>query len=164
MSITIHSNGSKWLGEEPDTIKQLIDVLSDEASTLDPTFEDYGDFVYEEAGTLWVSGNFYNLSHVFNVSVPIEERELLDDLVAAVESHKQSDRYQQVLEAKIVDAGGNEFARVTAQSEVTQFLQSHRGGPYHLRAVKVGEKIDPYPGDCDREGDQLMGDIGCGQA
>ena len=93
-AVEIISNGSKWLGEKPDTVKQLIEVLGEEQWTLDPTFEAYGDFVFEEDGWLHVFGNFHNLSYVFNIRVPIKHRKQLDALVAAIEQHKASERYK----------------------------------------------------------------------
>lgn len=41
--LKIISNGSKWAGEQPDSIEQLIKVL--EQYPLDPTFEKYGNFI-----------------------------------------------------------------------------------------------------------------------
>jgi hypothetical protein len=41
--LLIISNGSKWAGEKPDTIDDLLNVLN--KYTLDPNFEKYGNFV-----------------------------------------------------------------------------------------------------------------------
>ena len=42
MNITV--NGSRWSGQQPDTIDSLISLLSREP--LDPRFEDCGNFCY----------------------------------------------------------------------------------------------------------------------
>jgi hypothetical protein len=48
MTLTIRSNGSKWYGEDPDPIEVLFDTLG--KHPLDPSFEDYGNFVFQEKG------------------------------------------------------------------------------------------------------------------
>ena len=68
MSTTIHSNGSHWAGEEPDTIMELLAVL--QAYTLEPMFERNGDFIIDSDPvlpfkTVRFFGNFRDLSHVF---------------------------------------------------------------------------------------------------
>lgn len=68
--------------------------------------------------------------------------------------------YRQVVEAKIVDAGDNEFATITTEKEILTFMQSHRGGPYYLVATKLGEKVDPSPGDWDQPADVETGNLG----
>lgn len=78
MTTTIRSNGSKWSGEEPDSIDALIELLGREA--LDRRFEsDLGagadafisvcqpDEKWDAPGTACFSGNFFNLSHVFDI-------------------------------------------------------------------------------------------------
>lgn len=106
-----NSNGSKWAGEEPDSIETLIAVLGREA--LDPTFEMYGDFAYEtpckaaydEKGKIidgpplfpehtgvWAFfGNFANLSHVFNIYT--NDPAVIEPLRAAIAKNKASDAY-----------------------------------------------------------------------
>jgi hypothetical protein len=65
----IISNGSKWLGEPPDTIETLLEVLG--KNTLDPKF---GTFVtYKHPGMLRVFGNFLTISHVFNILGTVDE-------------------------------------------------------------------------------------------
>ena len=80
MKTIIHSNGSKWNGQKPDTIDQLIEVLKTE--TIEEHFffkfkKRFGDGTFE-----WVVGcpidkigkneyrffgNFERLSHVFRI-------------------------------------------------------------------------------------------------
>lgn len=86
----IISNGSKWAGESPDTIEDLIEVLKSE--TLDPIFEEYGNFVnrtphwiHKEAqekykGCTQIFGNFFATSHVFNITTDDE------DLISTIEN------------------------------------------------------------------------------
>lgn len=75
---TIQSNGSKWAGEEPDSIEMLLDVLANHP--LDRTFEDerFGNFVIADpvnmrgenllpAGGVSFFGNFLTVSHVFSI-------------------------------------------------------------------------------------------------
>lgn len=76
MQTIIHSNGSKWLGEELDTIEQLIKVLDTHKLDLARfaafgfiTFQNSNGFsnrAYEEH-TVSISGNFSDISHVFHI-------------------------------------------------------------------------------------------------
>jgi len=105
MSITISSNGSKWAGQAPDTIDQLIEVLG--AETLNPEFEMFGNFSesssdYETAiYQCRMHGNFLNLSHVFNIDFtivhgePKEEWQALRRLSAAIRKNQESEEYIQ---------------------------------------------------------------------
>lgn len=76
----IHSNGSKWGGEQPDTIERLITVL--ESNTIEERFFT-SFFVPEKKGKKWYQlcpidksangnktiffGNFEEISHVFRI-------------------------------------------------------------------------------------------------
>jgi hypothetical protein len=89
----IISNGSKWAGQAPDTIDTLIDVLGRE--TLDPRFEDYGDFISTSESDptfVWVFGNFQTVSHVFNIS---GSREELVGVIQAIEANKETADYKE---------------------------------------------------------------------
>jgi len=100
--LQINSNGSKWNGQEPDTIEDLIKVLN--TYPLDPTFEDYGNFVNnspvwlkKEAtekyqGCSQISGNFSAVSHVFNIIT--DEPEVIQVLTEAVNKNKLTEEYQ----------------------------------------------------------------------
>jgi hypothetical protein len=61
---TIHANGSKWAGQAPDTIEELIEVMRTEP--LDPRFKPYAD--NEGQGVVRFLGNFLRVSHVFNIT------------------------------------------------------------------------------------------------
>ena len=92
MTTTIHSNGSKWAGEDPDTIEQLIAVLGREH--LDPKFELYGGFI--QRGESWPGvrffGNFENLSHVFRIDT--DDPQVIQVLTTAIEANVQTPAYQ----------------------------------------------------------------------
>ena len=76
---TIKSNGSRWAGQEPATVDELLDVLA--THPLDSTFEKYGNFITDcdgllnylgkpinyPAGSVKFWGNFRDLSHVFDI-------------------------------------------------------------------------------------------------
>lgn len=82
ISTVINSNGSKWSGQNPDSIETLLNVL--DSNALDPAFEEYGDF-YEMRPMLMGGsmsahkhhffGNFFDVSHVFNIDTD-------DDIIA----------------------------------------------------------------------------------
>jgi hypothetical protein len=89
----IISNGSKWAGEEPDSLETLLEVLRSE--TLDPRFEERGSFVTRtDSGRVRIFGNFLTVSHVFNIDGTEEE---LAQAIGAIEANKQSERYKRAL-------------------------------------------------------------------
>ena len=102
--IKIISNGSKFYGQEPDTIEILLDVLNKE--TLDPIFEKYGNFIQRKPnwlkketaekykGCAVISGNFVSLSHVFNIIT--DDEELIQKLEQAINNNKQTAEYQEL--------------------------------------------------------------------
>lgn len=105
------SNGSKWAGEQPDSIETLIEVLGREP--LDSRFEGYGDFAYQtpchadydDAGKIidgapmfpehervWAFfGNFANLSHVFDIVS--NDPAVIEPLRAAIAANRASAAY-----------------------------------------------------------------------
>lgn len=88
--IVIHSNGSKFYGEEPDSLAKLIEVLGE--ATLDPRFEEYGNFVIDDMpGPVRLFGNFHQLSHVFNIDGTPEE---LAEAIAAIRKNQATDAYR----------------------------------------------------------------------
>lgn len=91
MSTTINSNGSKWAGESPDSIETLLHVLATE--TLDPTFEDYGNFAINMGdGVVRFWGNFYTVSHVF--SIDTDDATMCATLTAAITANQATDAYK----------------------------------------------------------------------
>jgi len=104
----IASNGSKWAGESPDPIQRLIDTLSE--YHLDPTFEDYGNFVIDlDKPEEWDDpeqykkypnikrffGNFQTLSHVF--SIDTDSPTLIDKLTKAIRVNQNTARYEKAV-------------------------------------------------------------------
>lgn len=65
MRTAIWSNGSKWAGEEPDSLAVLEKMLK--RHTLDPCFEGFGNFAYQAKGIYRLLGNFRAVSHVFYI-------------------------------------------------------------------------------------------------
>ena len=89
----IISNGSKWAGEDPDSLETLIEVLRSE--TLDPRFEDHGTFVTRtNDGRAEIFGNFLTVSHVFQIEGTDAE---LAEAIDAIEANKRSETYQRAL-------------------------------------------------------------------
>lgn len=94
MTTTIHSNGSKWAGEAPDTLADLLKVLA--SHPLDRNFEQYGNFIYAGdpailSGTTRFWGNFFTISHVFNIDT--DEPEVIDALTRAIRANQQRQDY-----------------------------------------------------------------------
>lgn len=97
----ITSNGSKFAGEQPDSIEELIKVLRTEP--LDPVFEEYGNFVnrtphflHKEAqekynGCAQIFGNFAFYSHVFNILT--DDAELIDSLEKLIRENQETESY-----------------------------------------------------------------------
>lgn len=98
MTTTINSNGSKWYGQEPDTIEDLLQAL--EKYPLDRRFEAYGNFIMREpemvdgsrmTGLTRFWGNFYTASHVFCIDT--DEPEVIEKLTKAIRANQQRPDY-----------------------------------------------------------------------
>lgn len=93
MTTIIRSNGSKWAGQEPDTINDLLSLLSRE--TLDPTFEKYGGFIqvlYDRgASETNFFGNFANVSHVFDILT--DDEDIIQALRSAIRANQATAAY-----------------------------------------------------------------------
>jgi hypothetical protein len=101
--LEINSNGSKWAGQKPDTIEELLNVL--DKYTLDPTFEKYGNFINNNPiwvkpkakekykGCTQIFGNFITISHVFNITT--DEPDVIEAITAAVNRNKETTEYKQ---------------------------------------------------------------------
>lgn len=110
---TIISNGSKWAGEEPDTIDQLIEVLKVEV-LYDGFFfkkKEYWDKpegkkflwvvlcpIYKEDGLYHFFGNFERVSHVFNIHT--DEPEVITKLKVAIMANEGWKKYIKNLQVK----------------------------------------------------------------
>lgn len=85
-----------------DTKENILKDLAE--YTLDPIFEDYGNFVYnptwedEETaekykGLTYISGNFLTYSHAFRLLT--DDTELIDELTTAIRKNQQTEEYKQ---------------------------------------------------------------------
>lgn len=104
MSTIIHSNGSKWAGEEPDGIEVLMKRLAEE--TLDPRFEQYGNFMQNHSALQWLYGapewsclgmvrfwgNFLTYSHVFQIDT--DDEAVIHPLMAAIKANMATPAYR----------------------------------------------------------------------
>jgi hypothetical protein len=98
----IQSNGSKWMGETPDGVEKLLEVLSTE--TLDPEFEAYGNFIQAPEQIKFVKpypdfeglhnffGNFITVSHVFNIWT--NDPKIIKELSDAINKNKETLEYK----------------------------------------------------------------------
>lgn len=105
--LNIQSNGSKWAGQSPDSVEKLIEVLG--LHTLDPRFENYGNFITLDpvawdtlkplypAGTVNFFGNFRGVSHVF--SIVTDEPEIIDALTTAIRTNQATAEYRAIKSA-----------------------------------------------------------------
>jgi len=125
--IVIHSNGSKWRGEELDSIEKLLNVLEEYA--LDPSFEDYGNFIFDADRVVvrfW--GNFYELSHVF--SIDTDEDALITRLTTAIRANQRREPYQKArktwLQFKHGDILAKKLSKNMKDSFYEQFADPHR--------------------------------------
>ncbi len=101
--LIIKSNGSKWAGQQPDTIETLLNVL--QTYTLDPTFEKYGNFITDYNPIHWDDknkhlkgcmsffGNFRTLSHVFNIIT--DDRGIINQLTVAIRNNQETNEYKE---------------------------------------------------------------------
>lgn len=124
----ILSNGSKWAGQNPDSIDTLLGVLDTEM--LDPVFEQYHCYQphrYEPAlrsddsdinrwvGAASYFGNFRTVSHVFNIIT--FDQEVIDALNKAIRKNVESDEYQKAAYIKYADWF---YARLDGQLELME--------------------------------------------
>ena len=81
----IVSNGSKWAGEAPDSVEQLIDVLGHHK--LESLWKRNRGF-FEKIGDdeFRAFGNFTDLSHVFDIRGSLEE---LRPLARAIKQNRR---------------------------------------------------------------------------
>lgn len=92
MTTIIHSNGSKWAGQLPDSLPDLFAVLDQHA--LCRTFEAHGNFVIRDETapeTVHFFGNFANFSHVFRIQS--DDPETIAALTAAIRANQQRADY-----------------------------------------------------------------------
>lgn len=107
---TIHSNGSKWAGEQPDSIEKLIEVLK--TATIEERFFHKWEKKNHQAPSIWKNicpisinepsknegfygdpeghtiffGNFEEISHVFRIAT--NDKKLIKKLTKAIKANK----------------------------------------------------------------------------
>lgn len=91
-----------YIGQETIITRKLVTELIDNINhyTLDPTFEDYGNFFKpseKNADCIHFFGNFCDLSMVFNFEWPTQDP-LTRLFCTAIRSHQSSQRYRSALE------------------------------------------------------------------
>lgn len=118
MKTIIDSCGSKWKGDTPNTVAQLLALLAVEP--LDPQFEDFGNFIntnpmaardggygpdgkrlYIETGPCYPDmpgcvefwGNFYAVSHVFKIVST--DPAVIEQMTAAIRANQATPAYAQ---------------------------------------------------------------------
>lgn len=93
MTTTIHYNRAKYLFPGLESIDALLACM--ERYTLDPTFEDYGDFVFQgypvAPAHVRFSGNFHDASATF--SIETDDQDLIDSIIAAIKANKATQAY-----------------------------------------------------------------------
>ena len=78
----IISNGSKWMGEEPDTLEVL------HARLATNKLEDWSQWTYfPETKVHLFHGNFIDISHVF--AIETDDREIIEQLQTAIKLNFQ---------------------------------------------------------------------------
>jgi hypothetical protein len=108
----IISNGSKWAGEKPDSIKHLVKVLS--SHVIEDRFffkfkekHDKGKFEWvvlcpitkdKETGCYHFFGNFEDLSHVFNIKT--DDQKVIKMLKTAIMNNEGWKKYISILKEK----------------------------------------------------------------
>lgn len=93
MTTLVNGIGSKWAGDDPDTIEQLFDMLAREP--LDPKFEQYGNFMYLSEfnrGMVKFWGNFFAVSYHFDVET--DDQALIERFMDAISANQCSEPYR----------------------------------------------------------------------
>ena len=88
--VDIRYNGSRWYGQQPDTLEGLYEVLRTEP--LRPDYSNFSCEVDNHPGQVQFSGNFANVSHAFNIIT--DDSEVISTLSRLIEENRQSDEYR----------------------------------------------------------------------
>jgi hypothetical protein len=100
--VVINHNGSRWAGEEPADLAELLDLLA--TTPLRPDFEQYGNFITEQAisctddkplfapGFVKFWGNFFQLSHGFDIIT--NDPAAIAELTEAIRANQQTQAYK----------------------------------------------------------------------
>lgn len=120
--LRVISNGSRWMGEEPATVEELLEVMA--RTPLDPRFEDYGGFIgdtrgakpagynaagkrcYIDTGPIYPEhpqavrfwGNFFELSHVFEIDT--DDPETIEKITRAIRANQSTPAYKAARKAR----------------------------------------------------------------
>jgi len=132
--IDIRSNGSKWYGQLPDSIDILMETL--DKYTLDPTFEDFGNFIYpfipakgwnseneKYKGCTCISGNFLTYSHVF--SIITNDNETIEKLSSLIRNNQQREEYKETKNEIDVDKKLKMYAQEKFNNKTIDLKQLH---------------------------------------
>lgn len=108
--IIITQNGSRWMGEDPTDLAELLEMLA--SYTLCPSFEAYGNFITKRAisarddkplypaGYIKFWGNFHTVSHGFDVIT--NDPQAIAELTAAIRLNQATSAYADAKKAKTV--------------------------------------------------------------
>ncbi len=105
----IQSNGSKWYGQEPDTIDELLEVLKTETIEdrfFSKTYYSHHDKwltrcpISKEGDIYHFFGNFEQLSHVFNIRT--NDPVIIDKLKNAIMNNEGYKKHKVNLKEKKV--------------------------------------------------------------
>lgn len=90
MSTTIKNNGSRFRGQEPGTLEELLVVL--QVQPLDPRFEPYANFREEAQGQTVFWGNFFAVCHPFDIQT--DDPDVIEQLLSAIRANQERANYQ----------------------------------------------------------------------
>jgi hypothetical protein len=122
MTTKIVFNGSKWAGQEPDSVDVLIELLGREP--LEPRLALYGGFAERacgavtdayglKAGEAYVfAGNFRNVSHAFSIAT--DDPTMKDRLFRAIGENVDRADYQALLRESREDLEKRQAAEAAA--------------------------------------------------
>lgn len=91
--IQVKQNGGIWAGGQPEPIEKLYELL--ETHTLDPMWEEFhGYHAVRHMGGYSFSGNFFNLSNVFNIWVDEDDLAVIQKLEALAQRNMLRPEYE----------------------------------------------------------------------
>lgn len=95
--IRVDYNGGDGVEKKAYAINVLFPLL--EERTLDPMFEDYGNFIIKmPLGTIVFWGNFYGYSHIFRIET--DETYLINKLTDAIRKNQDTMAYKDLKATK----------------------------------------------------------------
>jgi hypothetical protein len=135
--IEIISNGSKWVGQSPDSIDRLLQVLGE--SPLAPGL---APFIYDQGnGHFRFFGSFANIAHVFQIYT--DDPQTIERLTAAIRTNQEREDYRQAFDSyrprvhKYGDGGGDSWR---------EFIEAmHSGQPAEIDQELFDYFLDVLP-------------------